>query len=65
MNKQTSGIIYFLLGIYTVLISWYYNHSIILAIIHYLIWPLYLLWELLNGRLAHDMWRRIPESYFK
>lgn len=65
MNSRDSSIIYGILGIYAVLISWYYNHSILLAIFHYLIWPVYLLWELLNGRLAHDMWKIIPQSYFK
>ncbi len=65
MNKQNSGIVYFLLGIYTLMISWYYNHSIILLIVHYIFWPLYLIYALLKGDLANDMWRRIPESYFK
>jgi hypothetical protein len=46
------------------MVSWYYNHSILLAIIHYIFWPIYLIYELLNGRLAHDMWKIIPESYF-
>lgn len=64
MNSRDSSIIYGILGIYAVLVSWFYNHSIILAIIHYIIWPVYLIWELLNGRLAHDMWRKIPQSYF-
>jgi hypothetical protein len=47
------------------MISWYYNHSIILLIIHYIFWPIYLLYELLTGRLSHDMWKNIPLSYFK
>lgn len=64
MNRRDSSIIYGILGIYAVLVSWYYNHSIILAIIHYVIWPVYLIWELLQGHLAHDMWRKIPQSYF-
>ncbi|HWB26420.1 MAG TPA: hypothetical protein VG738_13125 [Chitinophagaceae bacterium] len=64
MNKRDSGIIYGILGIYTVLISWYYNHSIILAIVHYLIWPVYLIYEILIGHLANGMWKTIPQSYF-
>lgn len=64
MKGRDTSIIYGILGIYAVLVSWYYNHSIILAIVHYIIWPVYLIWELLNGRLAHDMWRKIPQSYF-
>ena len=65
MDKRTSSIIYFILGIYTLMISWHYNHSIILLIIHYILWPFYLVYELLNGHLSHDLWKTIPESYFK
>ncbi len=65
MNRRHSGIIYGILGLYTVMISWYYNHNIILAIIHYIFWPIYLIYELLVGHLAHDMWKIIPQSYFK
>jgi len=65
MGNRDKSIVYFILGLYTLMISWYYNHSIVLLIIHYLFWPLYLLYELLNGHLSHDMWKTIPESYFK
>ena len=64
MNKRDGSIIYFVLGIYSLMISWYYNHSILLLLIHYLIWPLYLVYEILSGNLAHDMWKTIPASYF-
>jgi len=64
MNKKDGGILYFILGIYSIMISWYYNHSVILVIIHYLFWPLYLTYEILSGHLAHGMWRVIPTSYF-
>lgn len=65
MNSRDSGIIYSILGIYAILVSWYYNHSIILLIIHFVIWPVYLIYELLIGHFAHDMWKTIPLSYFK
>jgi len=65
MNRKSGGLIYFLLGIYAAMISWFYNHSIILLIIHVIIWPIYLIYELLTGNLSHGMWRSIPESYFK
>ena len=65
MDKRDTSIIYGILGIYSLMISWYYNHSIILLIIHYIFWPIYLLYELLTGRLSHDMWKNIPLSYFK
>ena len=65
MRNSHKGIIYSLLGIYTLLISWYYNHSILLLIVHYIFWPIYLIWELLQGHLAHGLWKTIPQSYFK
>ena len=64
MNKNNGSILYFLLGIYTLLISWHYNHSIIYLVIHYIFWPIYLVYEILIGHLSHDLWRTIPESYF-
>ena len=64
MDKKNGGILYSILGIYTLLISWHYNHSIVLLIIHYIFWPLYLLYEVLIGHLSHGLWRTIPESYF-
>ena len=65
MNSRNGSVLYFLLGIYSLLISWYYNHSILLLIVHYIFWPVYLIYEILKGNLANDMWRIIPMSYFK
>lgn len=65
MNRNRTGLIYFLLGIYALMISWHYNHSIILLIVHYIFWPIYLVYELLTGHLSGDLWRTIPESYLK
>ena len=65
MNKRDGSIVYFMLGIYSIMISWYYNHSLLLLIIHYIFWPLYLIYEILSGNLSHDMWKIIPMSYFK
>jgi len=65
MNKNSSGLVYFLLGIYALMISWHYNHNVILLIVHYIFWPIYLVYELLTGNLSNGMWRTIPESYFK
>jgi hypothetical protein len=47
------------------MISWYYNHSLFLLIIHYVFWPLYLIYEVLKGNLDNNMWENIPRSYFK
>ena len=64
MKKRDTGIVYFILGIYSLMISWHYNHSILLLIIHYIFWPIYLIYELLIGHLAHGLWKSIPQSYF-
>ncbi len=65
MKNRDSSILYLLLGIYSLMISWYYNHSIIILIITYIFWPVYLIYELLIGHLSHGMWKTIPMSYFK
>jgi hypothetical protein len=65
MRSRETGILYFLLGIYSILISWHYNHSITLLVIHWIIWPVYLVYEVLTGHLSHGMWKDIPLSYFK
>jgi hypothetical protein len=64
MKKRETSILYLVLGLYTLMVSWYYNHSIILLLIHYLFWPVYLVYELLIGHLANGMWKTIPLSYF-
>lgn len=60
---RNNSIIYFLLGMYAVLVSWYYNHSIFLAILHYIYWPIYLIYELFQGNLANGMAEKILRSY--
>ncbi len=64
-KKRDTSIAYLLLGIYALMVNWYYNHSIILLIFAYIFWPFYLVYELLSGHLSHDMWKIIPLSYFK
>ncbi|HMI65271.1 MAG TPA: hypothetical protein VK517_04510 [Cyclobacteriaceae bacterium] len=65
MKRRDGSILYFILGIYTLMISWYYNHSLILLLIHYIFWPLYLIYEILSGHLSNNMWENIPKSYFR
>ncbi|HEX4371854.1 MAG TPA: hypothetical protein VHZ50_00990 [Puia sp.] len=65
MRGRDGSILYLILGLYSIMISWFYNHSFLLVIIHYIFWPIYLIYELLIGHLSHDMWKIIPESYFK
>lgn len=65
MSSRDSSIIYFILGLYTLMISWHYNHNWVLLLIHWIIWPVYLVYELLIGHLSHDLWKTIPLGYFK
>jgi len=65
MRNRDSGILYAVLGLYTLMVSWYYNHSIVLLVVHWVFWPVYLVYELLVGHLAHGLWKSIPQSYFK
>ncbi|MDO3643341.1 hypothetical protein [Mucilaginibacter sp. L3T2-6] len=65
MKSRDTSILYLVLGVYSLMINWYYNHSIIYLIISYIFWPVYLIYELLIGNLAHGMWKEIPLSYFK
>ncbi|WP_214071008.1 hypothetical protein [Mucilaginibacter sp. dw_454] len=64
MGRRDSSITYLILGLYALMINWYYNHSIILLILCYIFWPVYLIYELLTGGLSHGMWKHIPWSYF-
>jgi hypothetical protein len=63
-RKYELIVIYLLLGVYGLAISWYYNHSVLCAVIDYLAWPLYLGMEFTTGKLSHGMWKIICESYF-
>ena len=65
MKNRDSSILYLVLGIYALMINWYYNHNILILLLGYIFWPLYLIYELLIGHLSHDMWKIIPMSYFK
>lgn len=51
-------------NILAVLVSWYFNHSFLWAIFHYMIGPLYLLYSLLIGRFADGGFMKIVEYYF-
>ncbi|MES2277973.1 MAG: hypothetical protein V4592_18235 [Bacteroidota bacterium] len=65
MKNRDSSLLYLFLGIYAMLVSWHYNHSLIILLLSWIFWPVYLLYELLIGHLAHGMWKEIPLSYFK
>jgi hypothetical protein len=65
MKNRDSSLLYLFLGIYAMMVSWYYNHSLIILLLSWIFWPVYLMYELLIGHLAHGMWKTIPLSYFK
>lgn len=67
-NESNDGgiksILYFLLGIYTVIINWHYNHSIVDAFFAWIFWPVYLVYSCVVGNLAHHAWYDIPAACF-
>lgn len=65
LKHRDTSIVYFLLGIYSLMVNWYYNHNLLDLLLSYLFWPLYITYELLTGHLSHGMWKIIPLSYFK
>jgi hypothetical protein len=64
MNKQTYSLLYLLLDIYAAMVSYYFNHNVILAIVHFIFGPIYLIYSLLVGHFAHGQWQTIFNSYF-
>ena len=65
MRNRDSSLLYLFLGLYSLMINWYYNHNLIILLLGYIFWPLYLVYELLIGHLSHNMWKDIPLSYFR
>jgi hypothetical protein len=65
MKNRDSSILYLLLGVYALMINWYYNHNLLFLLLAWIFWPLYLIYELLTGGLSGGMWKHIPLSYFK
>ena len=61
---KRGSLIYLLLGIYTVMINWFYNHSIIDVILAWIFWPIYLIYSFVTGHLSHHLWYDIPASCF-
>ena len=59
---QNPFIIFF--DILAVMVSWFYNHSIFWAIIHYIFGPAYLIYSILIGRFANGGFMNIIHNYF-
>lgn len=51
-------------SILAVMVSWYFNHSILWAIFHYMFGWIYLVYSLLIGRFADGGFMEIMNSYF-
>ena len=69
MSNQKSGsslanIIWFALDVLAVMISWYFNKSVLWAIFHFIFGPLYLIYSLIIGRFSDGVFMEIMNSYF-
>jgi len=53
-----------LLSILSVMVSWYFNHSIFWAIVAYIFSGFYLIYSLLIGRFVDGGFMEIINSYF-
>ena len=53
-----------IINIFAVMVSWYFNHSVLWAIFHFFIGWIYLLYSLLIGRFADGGFMEIINSYF-
>jgi hypothetical protein len=54
----------FIINILAVMVSWYFNHSILWAIFAYMFGMIYMLYSLLTGRFADGGFMEIMNSYF-
>lgn len=58
------SILIFASRILALLVSWYYNSSILWAILHFIIGPFYIIYSLLMGRFIDNNLLTIINSYF-
>jgi len=68
-NKQSVGrgigsLVRIAMNVLAVLVSWYFNKSILWAIFHYMIGPLYLFYRLLRGSFVNGGFMDIVSHYF-
>jgi hypothetical protein len=61
---KKGSFLYFILGVFSLMVSWYFNKSVVWLIIHWLIWPLYLLWCLITGHFSDGQLMDIINYYF-
>jgi hypothetical protein len=63
MGNRNKSIVYFLLGLYTAMVSWFYYHSIFWLLVNWIFWPISLLYFILTGHLSHGQWLSIPKHF--
>jgi hypothetical protein len=63
-SHRQESLTYFLLGLYAIIINWHYNHDVLDAFLAWMFWPIYLIYALVTGDLAHGQWLSIPQSLF-
>lgn len=64
MNNSQRSLLYTLCGIFSVMVNWYFNHSVIYAILAWAFWPAYMFYALLTGHFAHGGFNTIWNYYF-
>lgn len=53
-----------IINLFSAMVSWYFNHSLLWAAIHYIFGPFYLIYCLFSGRFADGGLIDIFNSYF-
>jgi|TARA_R110000851_G_scaffold47424_2_gene115178 hypothetical protein len=56
--------IFLAINILSVMVSWYFNKSVLWAIFHYVFGLMYLIYSMLIGRFADGGFMEIMNSYF-
>lgn len=60
-NKKT---LYPILGVYAVLVNYFFNHNLFFAFITWIYWPIYLFYKVLTGDLDNGVWLQVINYYF-
>lgn len=63
-NTNLGAIIYLILRVLAVMVSWFYNKSILWAIFHFFFGVIYLIYRLLIGSFANGGFIEIINFYF-
>lgn len=63
-DSKIGKAILFLINVLSVMVSWFFNKSILWAIFHWIVGPFYLVYRLLKGSFADGGFMEIINSYF-